>query len=136
MYILDTNIVTLFARHKNQQPRLVSKILGTAKKLLWITPITVEESLNGATRFRTKDPVRYSQVLASVIPDLALFQILPYTERSLAIYKAMPEKLKQHHRADWIIGSIALAYGYTVVTQNETDFAAIQPAVRVENWCK
>jgi predicted nucleic acid-binding protein len=134
VYILDSDILRLYLRHQNQQPRLVQAINSTPWDQIYSSVITVEEGIEGARKFIKSDRLRYYEILARIVPDLASFQILPVTTGAMAIYRQMPERLKQHHRNDWMIAASAIDRGFAVVTRNTRDYEDIQPPVRFLNW--
>ena len=133
MYLLDTDTVSGFLRGN---PSITARVLSTPAELLWLSTITVEEGIAGARRFEQKNPITYSTILASIVRDYGRFQILPWSEKSWAIYRTMPERMKQHHRNDWKIGAMALAQDFIVVTCNVEDFRKIEPAVKIEDWSR
>jgi tRNA(fMet)-specific endonuclease VapC len=136
VYLLDTDIISLYLHHPGQNPRLVARIQNTPYRQIYISTITIEEGLAGAERFKGRDLTRHSEILTMVVQDYGRFQILPFSTQAVAIYKAMPEKLKQHHRNDWKIAAIALGNDFTVVTRNVIHFAAVEPNVRIEDWTR
>jgi predicted nucleic acid-binding protein len=138
VYILDTDVVTLFFHHRNQQPILVSRVLATSPERLWISVITAEEMIQGAFKLIRHDQRKGKgtggyALLARILQDIPSFQILPFNDQANLIYKAMPAAIKRLGSADCRIAASAIAYGYTVITRNARDFGQI-PNVKFEDW--
>ena len=138
MYILDTDVVTLFFHHRDQQPVLVSRILATPPERLWISVITAEEMIQGAFKLIRRDQRRGKgtggyALLTKILQDIPSFQILPFGDQADLIYKAMPAAVRRLGSADCRIAASAIAHGYTVITRNTRDFGQI-PNVKLEDW--
>ena len=100
MYILDTDVVTLFFHHRDQQPLLVSRILATPSDCLWISVITAEEMIQGAFKLIRRDQQTGKgtggyAVLTKILQDIPSFQILPFDDQADLIYKTMPAAIRR-----------------------------------------
>ena len=136
MFVLDSNILRLYLRHADREQVLFRRIQQESAENLWISVITVEESIEGALKFKGRRPLVYYEILAEIIPDLARFRILPYTPAADALFRSWPASLKREAGPnDCRIAASAIVSGFTVVTQNLRDFARI-PDVRVEDWTR
>ncbi len=138
MYILDTDVVTLFFHHRDQQPLLVSRILATPPECLWISVITAEEMIQGAFKLIRRDQQKGKgtggyALLTKILQDIPSFQILPFDDQADLIYKTMPAAVRRLGRADCQIAASAIAHDHTVVTRNTRDFGQI-PNVKYEDW--
>lgn len=138
MYILDTDVVTLFFHHRDQQPLLVSRILATPPDCLWISVIAAEEMIQGAFKLIRRDQQTGKgtggyALLTKILQDIPSFQILPFDDQADLIYKTMPAAVRRLGRADCRIAASAIAHGHTVVTRNTRDFGQIAN-VQFEDW--
>jgi tRNA(fMet)-specific endonuclease VapC len=137
MYLIDTDILTLFQRG---DPHVVDHASKHPAGAVTIAIITVEEQLTGwyTTLRRVQKPVQVAntyQRLTNAVTFLARFQILSFNEPAIIRY----EKLRVLHRRigknDLRIASIALEHGATLVTRNHRDFKQID-GLTIEDWSK
>ena len=105
---------------------------------LAITVITVEEQLSGwytaLRRARRRDELALAyQSLASSIPFLAQWMILPFPTVAIARYDQLLRQRLNVRRSDLRIAAIVLEHGGTLVTRNTRDFSRV-PGLPLEDW--
>ena len=115
-FLLDTNICIYLI--ENLAPKLTARVRGQEIGSMFISAITLGELARGDVNaallaaFTREVPVRdFDQVAARV------YGTLPF----------------RRARFDRLIAAHALALGFTLVTNDERDFADI-PGLRIENW--
>ena len=123
---MDTDILSFYLRRGDQyralRARIIVEINQTATSI-----ITFEEHLHFVlpavrrTLWTPKANDAYAQ-LSRFVSFMRSMPIVEYDGPAQAIYEAYPSNLKQAHRGDARIAAIARANGYTVVTNNTTDF--------------
>lgn len=137
---MDTNIVSYFLRGSENSGSLSKKILHTPAEQLFITVITLEESLSGALaviqKFRQKHEIirAYARFLG-LYQALQAFQTLPYSQDAEGIYRILSAENKRVGTQDCRIAAIAIATGFVVVTANVIDFQKIG-GVQIEDWTR
>lgn len=140
MYLLDTDVLTLFFRYPGQQPLLQQRILSTPAENLFISIISVEETTQGALELVKRDHlkdggVRGYRLLHNMMTDFKTLEICPFTSEASVIHKNMSAATKRIGRNDCKIAAIALSKGFTVITRNVEDYRAI-PNVMFEDWTR
>jgi tRNA(fMet)-specific endonuclease VapC len=130
-YLLDTNIVSDLVRHP--QGRVADRIRQIGEAQVCTSIIVAAELRYGASK---KASPRLSMQLARV---LAALDVLPFEVPADVTYGLIRAKLEQAGRPiggnDLLIAAQAVALGYTVVTDNEAEFARIDGLPR-ENWLR
>lgn len=135
LYILDTDILTLFRRG---HPEVTRRVQAVASTDVVTTVITAEEQLTGwytAARRATKPAAiehAYSR-LADVIEFFTGMTMLPFNQAAIARYLHLRAMKLNVGKNDLRIAAIALEAGAVVVTRNVRDFGRI-PALVVEDW--
>ncbi|MEO8494889.1 MAG: type II toxin-antitoxin system VapC family toxin [Planctomycetota bacterium] len=135
IYVLDTDILVLF---QEGHSAVCQRVLGHGIDELATTVITVEEQLSGWYTLlrRAKGPSQLAHAyhrLASSIQLLSRFQILSFTEPSIARFEQLKGlKLGVKHM-DLRIAAIALEHVGTLVTRNTMDFQSV-PELMIEDW--
>ncbi|MGL4555591.1 MAG: type II toxin-antitoxin system VapC family toxin [Gemmataceae bacterium] len=135
LFVLDTNVLTDFSHGR---PAVVSRVLSRPPEEIAITVITVEEGVSGWQRMirgaRTaRDQAQGWFRLAEIIPTLARWQILPFTEAGIDRFESL-ERLRLNVKGeDLRIAAIVLEHDATLVTRNVRDFERI-PGLKYENW--
>ncbi len=130
-YLLDTNIVSDLVR--NPQGRVAQHIrkIGEAQVC---TSIIVSAELRYAAA-KKRSPRLTSQLEAV----LGALEIVPFEAPADATYGLLRARLEQAGRPvganDLLIAAQAMALGYTIVTDNEREFAHIN-GLRRENWLR
>lgn len=150
MYVLDTCVFSPYYVRENPKPPLKEKIESTPYEELWITAITVEETIQGALRLireidnqklekQRELPAAYD-LLVKVTYALNKPQILPFDKAAFDVYKTIPEKVRKGKTRDCRIAAITVSRGrpFTLVTHNEDDFRDIKrnalPQLDFVNW--
>ena len=128
-YLLDTNIVSDLVRNPQGRVTLVIHRVGEAQVCTSI--IVAAELRYGATK---KASPRLTAQLEAVLDAL---DILPFEAPADAAYGQLRTRLEQTGRPiggnDLLIAAQVVALGYTIVTDNEREFARIDDLPR-ENW--
>jgi predicted nucleic acid-binding protein len=147
VYVLDTCIVRYWTLHRSRYPHLVAAFNRAAPDSLYIATITVVEVWRGSVQLvdsarRPRDSAQSRLIQAYAFVDafrrqIAEFAVLPYDEQAHAHFLAWQQsgRINKRLEHDYRIAAIAAARGYSVVTANTKDFAAI-PGVRVEDWTR
>lgn len=143
MYILDSDVFSLYFVRENPSPPLRYRIESTPYEQLWITAINVEESMAGALKLirkyneargeeRAKLPMAYDLLLKAKLA-LSRPQILPFDAAAYAEYLRIPREIERIVKTkDCRIAAIAVSRGYRVITKNTRDFERIRAAIPVD----
>ena len=128
-YLLDTNIVSDLVRNPKGK---VAQQIRTVREAHVCTSIIVAAELRyGATK---KGSLRLTSQLDAVLGAL---EILAFEAPADAAYGLLRTRLEQAGRPiganDLLIAAQVLALGYTIVTDNEREFARVE-GLRLENW--
>jgi tRNA(fMet)-specific endonuclease VapC len=130
-YLLDTNIVSDLIR--NPQGKVAQDIRRVGEALVCTSIIVAAELRYGATK---KGSRRLSAQLEAV---LAALEILPFETPADATYGVLRTRLEHAGTPiganDLLIAAQADALGYTVVTDNDKEFARVKD-LRCENWLR
>ena len=130
-YLLDTNIVSDLVR--NPQGRVADHIRKVGEVQVCTSIIVAAELRYGATK---KGSPRLTAQLEAV---LAALDVLPFETPADTAYGALRTRLEQAGTPiggnDLLIAAQALTLGYTIVTDNEREFARIDGLPR-ENWLR
>jgi tRNA(fMet)-specific endonuclease VapC len=130
-YLLDTNTVSDLVR--NPQGKVVQHIRKVGEAQVCTSIIVAAELRYGAAK---KGSPRLSAQLEAVLGAL---EVLPLETPADATYGLLRARLEQAGKPiganDLLIASQALALGYTIVTDNEKEFARVKELPR-ENWLR
>ena len=130
-YLLDTNIVSDLVR--NPQGKVAQHIRTVGEARVSTSIIVAAELRYGATK---KASLRLSAQLEAV---LGAIEVLPFEAPADAAYGLLRTRLEQAARPiganDLLIAAQALSLGYTIVTDNEREFAHVED-LRRENWLR
>ena len=130
-YLLDTNIVSDLVR--NPQGRIAQHIRKIGEAQVCTSIIVAAELRYGAAK---KQSTRLTAQLQAVLGAL---EVLPLEAPADTTYGALRARLEKAGRPiganDLLIAAQALALGYTIVTDNEKEFAQIKDLPR-ENWLR
>ena len=130
-YLLDTNIVSDLVR--NPQGRIARHIRKIGEGQVCTSIIVVAELRYGAAK---KQSARLTAQLQAVLGAL---EVLPLEAPADTTYGALRARLEKAGRPiganDLLIAAQTLALGYTIVTDNEKEFAQIKDLPR-ENWLR
>ncbi len=131
MYCLDTNIViALFRADITVQKKITT--LQQAGIPISITMFSVAELFKGAYKAS-----RQEEALQLVREFIKSVDILPFTERSCELFgrdqNFLQKKGKIAPEIDLLIGCVAKAEDYILITRNKKDFENI-PDLRLETW--
>jgi len=130
-YLLDTNVVSDLVR--NPQGRVAERIREVGEAQVCTSIIVAAELRYGAAK-------RASPRLATQLEAvLGVLDVLPFEVPADTVYGLIRTRLEQIGRPiggnDLLIAAQAVALGYTIVTDNEREFARIDGLLR-ENWLK
>lgn len=130
-YLLDTNIVSDLVR--NPQGKVAQHIRKVGEAQVCTSIIVAAELRYGAAK---KGSPRLSAQLEAVLGAL---EVLPFKTPADAAYRLLRTRLEQAGRPiganDLLIAAQALALGYTIITDNEKEFARVED-LRRENWLR
>jgi tRNA(fMet)-specific endonuclease VapC len=130
-YLLDTNVVSDLVR--NPQGKVAQHIRKVGEALVCTSIIVAAELRYGAAK---KGSQRLSAQLEAVLGAL---EVLPFERPADAAYGLLRAQLEQAGRPiranDLLIAAHALALGFTVVTDNEKEFARAKE-LSVKNWLR
>jgi tRNA(fMet)-specific endonuclease VapC len=128
-YLLDTNIVSDLVR--NPLGRAVEHIRRVGEAQVCTSIIVAAELRYGATK---RGSPRLARQLEAV---LGVLDVLPFTAPADKVYGEIRTRLEEIGRPiggnDLLIAAQTLALGYTIVTDNEAEFAHVDGLLR-ENW--
>jgi tRNA(fMet)-specific endonuclease VapC len=130
-YLLDTNIVSDLVR--NPQGRVADYIRKVGEAQICTSIIVAAELRYGAAK---KGSPRLTAQLEAVLGAL---DVLPFETPADAAYGVLRTRLEQTGTPiggnDLLIAAQVLTLGYTIVTDNEREFARIDGLPR-ENWLR
>ncbi|MGD0571207.1 MAG: type II toxin-antitoxin system VapC family toxin [Candidatus Sulfotelmatobacter sp.] len=130
-YLLDTNIVSDLVR--NPQGNIAQHIRKVGEPQVCTSIIVAAELRYGAAK---KNSARLSAQLETVLRAL---EVLPFDAPADAIYGSLRTELERAGKPiganDLLIAAQALALGYTIVTDNEKEFARVAD-LRRQNWLR
>lgn len=130
-YLLDTNVVSDLVR--NPQGRIAEHIRKVGEAQVCTSIIVAAELRYGAEK---KGSPRLAAQLEAV---LGAVDVLPFETPADATYGLIRTRLEQAGNPiggnDLLIAAQAIALGYTIVTDNEGEFARIDGLPR-ENWLR
>ena len=115
-FLLDTNICIYLLG--NISPRLSARARDQQIGTMFISAVTLGEIARGGTNMAQ---------LGGFVRDVA---VRDFDQVAARIYATLPFR---RARFDRLIAAHALALGFTLVTNDERDFADI-PDLRIENW--
>ena len=128
-YLLDANVVSDLVRHP--QGRISKRIRAVGEAQICTSIIVAAELRYGATK---KGSPRLATQLEAVLGAL---DILPFEVPADTAYGVIRTRLEQIGGPiggnDLLIAAQAVALGYTIVTDNDREFARIDGLLR-ENW--
>jgi len=130
-YLLDTNIVSDLVR--KPQGNVAQHIRKVGEAQVCTSIIVAAELRYGAAK---KGSPRLSAQLEAVLGAL---EVLPFETPADAAYGLLRTRLEQAGKPiganDLLIAAQALALDYTIVTDNEKEFARVED-LRRENWLR
>jgi tRNA(fMet)-specific endonuclease VapC len=130
-YLLDTNIVSDMIRNPQGKVALRIRKIGEAKVCTSI--IVAAELRYGAAKKRS------AQLSSQMELVLGAIEILPFESPADKFYGNIRAQLELAGRPiganDLLIAAQTLALGYTIVTDNDKEFARV-PGLPHENWLR
>jgi tRNA(fMet)-specific endonuclease VapC len=130
-YLLDTNIVSDLVRHP--QGGISEHIRQVGEAQVCTSIIVAAELRYGAAKKGSPRLAAQLEVL------LGALDVLPFEAPADTAYGLIRRRLEQIGRPiggnDLLIAAQAVAFGYTIVTDNEGEFARID-GLPYENWLK
>ena len=130
-YLLDTNTVSDLVR--KPQGKVAEQILKVGESKVCTSIVVAAELRYGAEK---KQSPSLSAQLEAVLGAL---EILPFEKPADVSYGSIRAQLERAGKPiganDLLIAAQALTLGYTVVTDNEKEFARVKH-LRLENWLR
>lgn len=130
-YLLDTNIVSDLVR--NPQGRVAQRIRKIGEARVCTSIIVAAELRYGAAK---KQSARLTTQLEALLSAL---EVIPLEAPADSTYGMLRARLERAGRPigsnDLLIAAQALSLGYTIVTDNEAEFAQVKDLPR-ENWLR
>ena len=130
-FLLDTNIVSDLVR--NPQGKCAARIAAVGESSVCTSIIAASELRYGALK---KNSIRLTRQLEAV---LSVLEVASFETPADALYAKVRTKLEAAGTPiggnDLLIASHALALGFTLVTDNEREFARVD-GLRIANWLK
>ena len=130
-YLLDTNIVSDLIR--NPQGRVAQHISKIGENRVCTSIIVAAELRYGVAKKGS------SQLTAQLEAILGALEILPFETPADKVYGSIRARLEKTGQPiganDLLIASHALSLGYTVVTNNEDEFAHVENLLQ-QNWLR
>ena len=130
-YLLDTNICISIINQKSST--VLQRLLDCEPGEVWLSSITVAELRYGATK--SKSASRNHSALDNF---LASFEIADFDTRSAIAYGAIRTELEKSGTPigplDTLIAAQAVAYNFTLVTDNVREFKRVKKLAGLENW--
>jgi tRNA(fMet)-specific endonuclease VapC len=130
-YLLDTNVVSDLVR--NPQGKVAQHIRKVGEAQVCTSIIVAAELRYGTAKKRSPRP---SAQLEAVLGAL---EVVPFEKPADAAYGVLRAQLEQAGRPiganDLLIVAQAIALDYTIVTDNEREFACV-PNLPRENWLR
>ena len=130
-YLLDTNIVSDLVR--NPQGKVAQHIRKVGEAQVCTSIIVAAELRYGATKKGSP------RLLAQLEAVLGALEVLPFEVPADAAYGLLRTRLEQVCRSiganDLLIAAQTLSLGYTIVTDNDKEFAHVED-LRRENWLR
>jgi tRNA(fMet)-specific endonuclease VapC len=131
LYLLDTNVVSDLVRHP--QGRISERIREVGEAQICTSIIVAAELRYGAAK---KGSSRLAAQLEAVLGAL---DVLPFEAPADTAYGLIRTRLEQTGKLiggnDLLIAAQAVALGFTIVTDNEGEFARVDGLGR-ENWLR
>jgi len=140
VYILDTDIFTLAYTRRSAILPLETRISATPPDQLYLSIITVKESLRGAlaliNRHEANDRIVPAyDLLRIVLEATSKLPIVVFDQECYEIFQGMPPNIKTRHSQDARIAATAIRHSLTVVTRNTQHFQNI-PGLQYEDWTR
>jgi tRNA(fMet)-specific endonuclease VapC len=130
-YLLDTNTVSDLVR--NPQGKVAQHIRKVGETQVCTSIIVAAELRYGATK---KASPRLAAQLEAVLGAL---EVLPLEPPADAAYGSLRTRLEQAGTPiganDLLIAAHTLALGYTIITDNEKEFARVKD-LQLQNWLR
>ena len=130
-YLLDTNIVSDLIR--NPQGLIAEHVRRVGESQVCTSIIVAAELRYGANRKGSR------RLAAQVDAVLTALDVVPFERPADTAYGLIRGRLEQMGRPiggnDLLIAAQAMAIGYTVVTDNEREFARVE-GLLCENWLR
>ena len=130
-YLLDSNILSDLIRHPDG--RVAQHIRKLGETQVCTSIIVAAELRYGGVKKRSP------RLMADIEGLLRRIEVLPWQAPADEVYAELRAQVESVGRPiganDLLIAAHALALGYTIVTDNEREFAAIKQ-LRRENWLR
>lgn len=124
MYILDTNVVSEFRKHKNANAQVISWGKSVAPATLFLSVVTILELEMGILQKERQDAFQ-----GAILRTWLNSHVLPvFSDRILPVDLAVAQRCAKLHipdpqsDRDALIAATALVHGMTLATRNVKDF--------------
>jgi tRNA(fMet)-specific endonuclease VapC len=140
VYLLDTDVFTLAYTRRSLIPPLEARISATRQDQLYLSVITVRESLKGALglisrKEQTADIVGAYNLLKLVLEATSKFYIVQFDQDCYNMFQTIPVNIRNRHPQDSRIAALALRHSMIIVTRNLHHFEDI-PNLQCEDWTR
>ncbi len=132
MRLLDTDTCIYFLNQASES--VVARFKQVSPSEIKLPSITVAELYYGAEKSKAK--LKNQETVKNFV---STFEIIPFDEGCCETYAKIRTDLEKSGTLigpmDLLIGSIALANNFTIVTNNTKEFERIG-GLKLENWCE
>ena len=130
-YLLDTNIVSDLVR--NPQGKVTQRIRKVGETQVCTSIVVAAELRYGAAK---KGSPRLAAQLEAVLGALEVLPLEPPVDAAYGSLRTRLERAGTPIGAnDLLIAAHALALGYTIITDNEKEFARVED-LQLQNWLR
>jgi tRNA(fMet)-specific endonuclease VapC len=130
-YLLDTNIVSDLVR--NPQGKVAQRIRKVGETQVCTSIVVAAELRYGAAK---KGSPRLAAQLEAVLGALEVLPLEPPVDAAYGSLRTRLERAGTPIGAnDLLIAAHALALGYTIITDNEKEFARVED-LQLQNWLR
>lgn len=133
-YLLDTDILIAMLRDRGDRTGLRSKALKAGLENCFVSAVSLAELYGGAYRMQSErglHETEFVKTIFNVIPfggkDNDESEVFGKNKTVLSSSGPTPDDM------DLMIGSTAVAGGYTMVTHNVRHYSRI-PKIKIEDW--
>jgi tRNA(fMet)-specific endonuclease VapC len=141
VFLLDTDHLGILQdRVQPDFPRLLDRIAEYPYTAFYVSIVSFHEQVVGWNAYLNRarmmpGVVSAYQMFQDILGDFASMQVLPFDEDAGNRFEMLRHQRVRIGTMDLRIASIALARGYTVLTQNLVDFEKV-PGLAAEDWTR
>jgi tRNA(fMet)-specific endonuclease VapC len=139
VFVLDTDHLGIIQnRTEPEFSNITTRMRSHGLEDFFVAIVSFQEQVAGWNLYihRARDVaglVRGYRILQQTLSDFAKMNVLPLEAEAAAKFNDLRKSGVRIGTLDLRIGSIAMAYGFTVLTRNTVDFAQIK-GLRIEDW--